>query len=107
MGIRRTLETGEVRLYRACDSLQAHVTSLYKRAGIKGGSSHSGRRTFAGKVMAMTGDMDTVALLLGHASIDCTQRYIDVSQDKLQAMYADAIQRMKIALTVNRITDKI
>ena len=41
---RRTLETGEVRLYRACDSLQSHVTKLYKKAGIAGGSSHSGRQ---------------------------------------------------------------
>lgn len=48
---RRTLETGEQRDYRACDSLQAHITILYKRAGIKG-SSHSGRRGFAGKVLA-------------------------------------------------------
>ena len=39
---RRVLETGERREYRACDSLQAHVTKLYQRAGIKGGSSHSG-----------------------------------------------------------------
>lgn len=51
---RRTLETGEQRDYKACDSLQSHLTRLYKRAGIKG-SSHSGRRTFAGKVLASRG----------------------------------------------------
>lgn len=73
---RRLLETGEEKAYRACDSLQAHVTKLYQRAGIKGGSSHSGRRTFASKVLATTGDMDTVAQLLGHSSIDCSQRSI-------------------------------
>ena len=66
---RRVLETGEEKAYRACDSLQAHVSKLYQRAGIKGGSSHSGRRTFASKVLATTGDMETVAQLLGHASI--------------------------------------
>lgn len=68
---RRVLETGEQRNYKASDSLQSHVTRLYQRAGIKGGSSHSGRRTFAGKVLASTGDMETVAQLLGHTSIDC------------------------------------
>lgn len=57
---RRTLDSGERRDYKACDSLQSHVTTLYKRAGIKG-SSHSGRRGFASKVLAATGDMDTVA----------------------------------------------
>ena len=88
---RRVLETGEARDYRACDSLQAHVTKLYQRAGIKGGSSHSGRRTFASKVLATTGDMETVAQLLGHASIDCSQRYVDVDQATLEAMFADAL----------------
>jgi site-specific recombinase XerD len=87
---RRTLDSGERRDYKACDSLQSHVTKLYKRAGIKG-SSHSGRRGFAGKVLTATGDMDTVATLLGHSSIDCSQRYVDVDPAILQAMFADAI----------------
>lgn len=88
---RRVLETGERREYRACDSLQSHVTKLYLRAGIKGGSSHSGRRTFASKVLATTGDMDTVAQLLGHTSIDCSQRYVDLDQAALKAMFAEAL----------------
>lgn len=88
---RRVLETGEQRDYRACDSLQAHVTKLYQRAGIKGGSSHSGRRTFAGKVLASTGDMETVAQLLGHTSIDCSQRYEDVNPSILEEMFANAL----------------
>lgn len=85
------LETGEARDYRACDSLQAHVTRLYQRAGIKGGSSHSGRRTFASKVLATTGDMEAVAQLLGHTSIDCSQRYVDLDQAVLKAMFMDAL----------------
>jgi len=88
---RRVLETGEQRDYKACDSLQSHVTKLYQRAGIKGGSSHSGRRTFASKVLANTGDMETVAHLLGHTSIDCSQRYIDLNNDTLREMFADAL----------------
>lgn len=89
---RRVLETGEQRDYKACDSLQSHVTKLYQRAGIKGGSSHSGRRTFASKVLANTGDMETVAHLLGHTSIDYSQRYIDLNNDTLREMFADALQ---------------
>lgn len=88
---RRLLDSGEVKHFKACDSLQAHVTKLYKLAGISGGSSHSGRRTFAGKVLAATGDFDKVALLLGHTSIDVSQRYIDVRNDTLKAMFADAV----------------
>ena len=72
-------------------TLQAHVTKLYRRAGIKGGSSHSGRRTFASKVLATTGDMETVAQLLGHTSIDCSQRYVDVDLATLEDMFANAL----------------
>lgn len=87
---RRVLETGEEKASRACDSLQAHVTKLYQPAGIQGGTSHSGRRTFASKVLATTGDMGTVAHLLGHTSIDCSQ-HVDIDQAALHAMFADAI----------------
>ena len=87
---RRVLDTGEYRDYKACDSLQSHLTRLYKKAGING-SSHSGRRTFAGKVLASTGDMETVAQLLGHSSIDCSQRYVDVDQAVLKCMFMDAL----------------
>ena len=64
---------------------------LYKLAGISGGSSHSGRHTFAGKVLAATGDFEKVALLLGHSSIDISQRYIDVRESELRRMFADAV----------------
>lgn len=88
---RRVLETGEARDYRACDALQVHVTKLYQRAGIKGGSSHSGRRTFASKVLAATSDMGAVAQLLGHTSIDCSQRYVDLDFEVLRDMFRDAL----------------
>lgn len=88
---RRVLETGELVEYKACDSLQAHLTQLYKKAGIKGGSSHSGRRTFANRVLEKTGDMETVAKLLGHDSIDCTLRYVSVNPDVLCAMFESAV----------------
>lgn len=53
--------------------------------------AQAARRTFAGKVLAMTGDMETVAQLLGHASIDCSQRYVDVDLATLEAMFAEAL----------------
>lgn len=88
---RRTLESGERCDYKACDSLQSHLTMLYKWAGIKGGSSHSGRRSFAGKVLASTGDMEVLARLLGHSSIECSQRYVDLQPDVLCAMFEAAL----------------
>jgi len=89
---RRTLERGrgERRDYQACDALQAYVTKLYRDAGLSG-SSHSGRRTFAGRILARSGSMERVQQLLGHADLDCAQRYVDVSPDILRRAFAEVI----------------
>lgn len=88
---RRVLETGECREYLAADSLQSYITRLYAKAGIKGGSSHSGRRTFATRLYAQTKDMDVVQQLLGHDSPDCTMRYIECDKRILMQAFADVI----------------
>lgn len=59
---------GEVVEYLACDSLQSHVTKLYRDAGIRGGSSHSGRRTMASRLIQQGEDVETVQLCLGTLS---------------------------------------
>jgi integrase/recombinase XerD len=48
---RRVSWAGEPVDYLACDSLQSHVTKLYRDAGIRGGPSHSGRRTMASRLI--------------------------------------------------------
>jgi integrase len=88
---RRTATSGEIVDYRACDSLQAHVTKLYAKAGIKGGSSHSGRRSFAGKILNQTGSMELVAQLLGHDDIGVSARYVDLQPRILCEMFANAV----------------
>lgn len=52
--------------YWAADSLQAYVTKLYRDAGLKGASSHSGRGSFASRLIYRGADVQTVSLLLGH-----------------------------------------
>lgn len=60
---------------------------LYKRAGIVGGSSHSGRRTFITTLANKGVSVRLLASLVRHASISTTQRYIDVNDDmKRQAV---------------------
>jgi site-specific recombinase XerD len=66
---RRVSWAGEQVEYLACDSLQSHVTKLYRDAGIRGGSSHSGRRTMASRLIAQGAPVETVQLLLGHAEL--------------------------------------
>jgi integrase len=54
---------------------------LYRKAGLEGCSSHSGRRTFitnaARLVHRVGGSLRDVQQLAGHASISMTQRYIE------------------------------
>lgn len=88
---RRILGSGEQKDYSASDSTQAHLSKLYRAAGIPLGSSHSGRRTFAQRVLEKTGDIEVVATLLGHESIDVSMRYLDVRDDVLLEMFANAI----------------
>lgn len=54
---------------------------LYKRAGIAGASSHSGRRTFITSLAAQGIGVRVLASLAGHRSIAVTQAYIDVNDD--------------------------
>ncbi|MDM5181760.1 site-specific integrase [Massilia sp. DJPM01] len=88
---RRINQAGEQVDYKACDSLQAHVTKLYRDAGIKGGSSHSGRRTMASRLLAQGVELETVQQLLGHSELDHIKPYLEVSQKKLCEAFACVI----------------
>lgn len=54
---------------------------LYKRAGICGASSHSGRRTFITNLANKGISVRLLASLAGHRNISTTQCYIDVNDD--------------------------
>ena len=63
-------------------SLSLRFKAIYQAAGIKT-SSHSGRRTFATRLNGAGIGMRTVQNALGHASIQTTALYCDVSDDQL------------------------
>lgn len=80
---RRINEAGELVEYVAADSLQSYVTGLYRAAGLGPGySSHSGRRTFASRLLAQGHNIETVQLLLGHAELDHVAPYLEVSRQE-------------------------
>ena len=54
---------------------------LYKRAGIDGASSHSGRRTFITNLATNGVGVRVLMSLAGHKNISTTQAYIDVNDD--------------------------
>ena len=53
----------------------------YDRLGLVGCSSHSGRRTFitetSKKISAVGGSLRDIQMMVGHSSLQTTQRYID------------------------------
>jgi integrase/recombinase XerD len=87
---RRINHAGEQVDFAACDALQAHVTKLYRDAGINGGSSHSGRRTMASRLLDQ-GHRETLQLMLGHAELDHVDPYFQVSKDTLRRAFAGVL----------------
>ena len=71
---------------RDSDGMNANTATqffhfLYKRAGIAGGSSHSGRRTFITNLASKGVGVRVLMSLAGHKNIGTTQAYIDVNDD--------------------------
>jgi integrase/recombinase XerD len=58
--------------------------NIYSECGIKGASSHSGRRTFITNLASKSVSVRVLAVLAGHSSIATTQRYIDVNDQQLR-----------------------
>lgn len=58
--------------------------NIYSECGIKGASSHSGRRTFITNLASKSVSVRVLAVLAGHSSIATTQKYIDVNDSQLR-----------------------
>ena len=58
--------------------------NIYAACGIKGASSHSGRRTFITNLASKSVSVRVLAVLAGHSSISTTQRYIDTNDQQLR-----------------------
>jgi integrase/recombinase XerD len=57
---------------------------IYASCGLKGASSHSGRRTFITNLANRSISIRVLAVLAGHSSISTTQRYVDVNDTQLR-----------------------
>ena len=58
---------------------------LYRRAGVDGATSHSGRRSFITKLAHNGISAKVIMTLAGHKHLSTTQRYIDVNDEMLRA----------------------
>jgi integrase len=73
-------------------SIVVWFNRAFKKIGLRGCSSHSGRRTFVTRTARMVhkagGSLRDVQLLAGHRSILTTQRYIDGDSDAQRKLVA-------------------
>src|SRR5436190_5665053 len=73
-------------------SIVVWFNRAFKSIGLKGCSSHSGRRTFVTRAARVVhkagGSLRDVQLLAGHRSIQTTQRYIDGDSDAQRKLVA-------------------
>src|SRR5450432_1292110 len=67
-----------------------------KAAGVPGIAPHDCRRTFAKLCRAASGELEQIQLLLGHSSVQTTERYLGTKQDLAHAPN-DAI-KLKLAV---------
>ena len=67
------------------NTLAQHFHFLYKRAGLDGASSHSGRRTFITNLASKGVGVRVLMNLAGHKSIATTQAYIDINDNMLRS----------------------
>lgn len=58
---------------------------LYKRTGVDGASSHSGRRSFITNLANKGVSVRVLMALAGHRHMSTTQRYIDLNDEMLKA----------------------
>jgi len=93
---KRVLESGEQEEYQACDALEQTFRHLYKISGMKGASSHSGRRTFATRLIESGVDIEDVSHLLGHTSVDFTLPYLETSKVSLRSAFNVALTDVEV-----------
>ncbi len=61
------------------------VNAIYRRAGVDGATSHSGRRTFITNLAERGVSARVLMSLAGHQNLSTTQRYIDIKPSMLRA----------------------
>jgi len=75
---------GTIEEYMVCSSMQQLISGMIKRVGAVGGSSHSGRRTFATRLHDRGVEDSLIQSLLGHGDLSMTMPYIDANKERIK-----------------------
>lgn len=81
----RPLFSTQQRTAFSANTLCQTINAIYKRAGVEGATSHSGRRSFITTLASKGIGVRVLAALAGHRSIATTQAYIDVNDEMKRA----------------------
>ncbi|PMG26523.1 tyrosine-type recombinase/integrase [Vibrio splendidus] len=79
----RINQAGEQVDYQACDVLELMIRNIYQRSGLKGCSSHTGRRSYGSNMNAQGIELNAIQRALGHAEPSMSLEYIDISTNQL------------------------
>ncbi|MEJ3629779.1 site-specific integrase [Vibrio vulnificus] len=79
----RVNQSGDRVDYYACDVLELMIRNIYQRTGLKGCSSHTGRRSYGSNMNALGVELGYIQRALGHTEPSMTITYIDISQQQL------------------------
>lgn len=80
---KRTRIDGTIAETWACDTLQEIVTKWGREAGIKGFTTHSGRRTLATRASNKGSDEALLSVLLRHTTDEVPYEYVDVDYSEM------------------------
>lgn len=84
---KRTLVDGTIKIYKACDALEDVFRKIYKRCGLHGASSHSGRKSLATNAAEKGVPLKDIARILGHDDPEMSLHYIQINKKPLQQCY--------------------
>lgn len=88
----RVMQDGSVKTYRASDALEHIIRQIYKKAGLHGASSHSGRRSFVtNAINGGVATLEQVSTILGHSDLQTTYGYMHFEDSKLAERYKLAL----------------
>jgi site-specific recombinase XerD len=88
---RRELDSGEIKTYWVSDALEQALRNLYKKCGLKGCSSQSGRRSYVTNLITIQKvELEVVSRLLGHSDPEYTIPYVEIRKERLVEMYSNA-----------------
>ncbi len=79
----RINQAGEYIDYAACDVLELMIRNVYLRCGLKGCSSHTGRRSYGTNMNAQGVDLSSIQRVLGHSEPSMAIEYIDITTAQL------------------------